>query len=116
MSEHFPKKLSVLNPAGGKQLGHFENLCRDAGVSAAEVLTFVIANWDAFVFETAHERGLDSDRLPAIPQPQFLARCSASAVNFWAQQVGCTWNDGLPVLPSDAASLSPASPDLAEKL
>src|SRR6185312_7665271 len=61
MSKYFPDKLSVLSPAGKKQLGYFENLCRDAGVSAAAVLTSVIADWPNFVFEAAYEKGLRTD-------------------------------------------------------
>jgi len=99
MVTSYPDSLALLPVSAKKMLGRFEDVCGDAGVSAATVLSVVIAHWIEFTRCAASERGLNNKQLPDIPQPRFLAAHPEAAINYWARKVGCNWQHGRPILP-----------------
>jgi hypothetical protein len=115
LAQHYPEEIAVLTPAQKKMLGRFEDLCRDAGVSAVEVLAAVIVDWPSYVFLALDDAG-ETKNIPDIPQPKFISGHPQSAIKFWAKQIGCIWKNNIPIMPNDTASPTPASADLAEKL
>lgn len=86
MVTHHPNSLAVLAISAKKMLARFEEVCRDAGVPAADVLTIVIEHWTVFAFRAAAENGLSKNQLPCIPQARFLAAYSGAAINYWAKK------------------------------
>lgn len=115
LAQHYPEEIAVLTPAQKKMLGRFEALCRDAGVSAAKVLAAVIADWPSYVFRALDDTG-ETKNIPHIPQPKFISGHLQSAIKFWAEQVGCVWKNGIPIMPNNEVSPSSAPPELSEKL
>lgn len=101
MVKYYPERLAALSIGAKKMLRKFEDVCLDAAVPSAEVLTVVIAHWIEFTLRAASENGLRRDRLPEIPQARFLAAYPGGAIHYWAKQAGCIWKHGRPILPPE---------------
>lgn len=87
MAAAYPDHCTWLTPTGKKQLGQFEEFCRDAGFSPDNVLCRAVTDWGGFGQRAEAEYGLPENSAPCIPQTWFLSKHAASAVTHWIQPV-----------------------------